>query len=354
MLAGPMLRRIELNLMSVWVALKEPASVKLSLWEGGGIKAGEKEPFASGPDPAAQTLRIGQQLHVVVVTLKLSSGKTLQPERTYSYDLTLQTASGTQTLKSLGLLQNDPLNATPDSASTKHLALGFETEVLPTFALPPSKLTDLRVAHGSCRRANAALMDGLAWGDDLLSRDNAYKDPLKRPHQLFLTGDQIYADDVARVQLHMMIQLGNELFGIPAAEGKKQGIEQLPVKRDPVSQAVTRFPADLLHFPIGQRQKLILNAARMTTGDGESHLMSLAEFCAMYLMGWSRAVWDEFPPKEVITQPPDPSADTKDFLSDPPAIEKRAKIYADEIAVLTEFVAPCPRCGARWRTFRPT
>jgi hypothetical protein len=148
MLAGPLLRRVEPNLVSVWIALKEPASsVKLSLWEGGEIQAGNANVFASGPDPAAQTLRIGQQLHLAVVTLKLSIGKTLQPNRTYSYDLALQTASGAHTLKSLGLLQNDPPNATPDSASTKHLALGFETDVLPTFALPPGALTDLRVVH---------------------------------------------------------------------------------------------------------------------------------------------------------------------------------------------------------------
>ena len=100
MLAGPLLRRVETNLVSAWVALKEAASsVKLSLWEGGGIKAGKKPALVSGPDPAAQTLRIGQQLHVAVVTLKLSADQALQPDRTYSYDLSLQTASGTHTLK---------------------------------------------------------------------------------------------------------------------------------------------------------------------------------------------------------------------------------------------------------------
>ena len=266
-LAGPLLRRVETNLVSVWVALKEAASsVKLSLWEGGGIKAGEKPALVSGPDPAAQTLRIGQQLHVAVVTLKLSADQALQPDRTYSYDLSLQTASGTHTLKSLGLLRDDP--PTP-GLNMKHLALGFEADVLPTFALPPRNLTDLRVVHGSCRRSNAALMDGLAWADDFLTRDDGYKDPLKRPHQLFLTGDQIYADDVGRVQLHMQMELGKQLF---------PGIEQLPVKRDPVSQAISRFPADRPHFPPGQRLKLILNTARMTSKDGHSHLMSFAEF----------------------------------------------------------------------------
>ena len=151
MLAGPLLRRVETNLVSVWVALKEAASsVKLSLWEGGSIKAGEKPALVSGPDPAPQTLRIGQQLHVVVVTLKLSTGQALQPDRTYSYDLSLQTASGTHTLKSLGLLRDDP--PTP-GLNMKHLALGFEADLLPTFALPPRNLTDLRVVHGSCRRS---------------------------------------------------------------------------------------------------------------------------------------------------------------------------------------------------------
>jgi hypothetical protein len=86
MLAGPLLRRVEANLVSVWIALKEAGSVKLSLWVGGEIKAGEKEPTVSGPDPAAQTLRVGPQLHVVVVTLKLSLGNALLPDRTYSYD----------------------------------------------------------------------------------------------------------------------------------------------------------------------------------------------------------------------------------------------------------------------------
>ena len=50
MLAGPLLRRVEPNLVSVWITLKEAASsVRLSLWEGGGIKAGEKQ---AGEKPA--------------------------------------------------------------------------------------------------------------------------------------------------------------------------------------------------------------------------------------------------------------------------------------------------------------
>ncbi len=352
LLAGPILRRVEPRLVSVWLALKEPATVKLSLWEGGNIKTGEKEPMASGPDPAAATIRIGERLHLLVVSLELSEGKKLQPDKTYSYDLTIQSASGTQTLKSLGLLKTDPPNATPNAANVKNLALGFETDVLPTFALPPSKLTDLQIAHGSCRRSNANLPDGMAWLDDLLTRDNAYQDPLKRPHQLFLTGDQIYADDVAMVQLELLVDLGKELFGKADSSGKFQGIEQLPIKFE--SGTVTLFAADQINFPPRQRLKLIVNNARMTSHDGHSHLMSLAEFSAMYLTVWSNGCWpDTFPPVERFLPPLEwvskipanlkPLLDTPIEADDADAIAQRRKSYQSEVAALTEFRRTLPK-----------
>lgn len=347
LLAGPILRRVEPNLVSVWLALRETATVKLSLWEGGNIKAGESQPKVSGPNPAVSTIRVGERLHVLVISLELSEGQKLQPDKTYSYDLTIQSASGTQTLKSLGLLKTDPPNATPNSTNVKNLALGFETDVLPTFALPPGKLTDLRIAHGSCRRSNANLPDGLAWLDDLLTRDNAYQDPLKRPHQLFLTGDQIYADDVAGVQLEMLIDLGKELFGKADASGKFQGIEQLPIKFE--NGTVTQFAADQINFPPRQRLKLILNNARMTSHDGHSHLMSLAEFCAMYLTVWSNACWpDTFPPVERFLPPFQTPAVLKPLLDtiaegDTAAIEKRRQSYTSEVATLTQFRRTLPK-----------
>src|SRR5262249_500160 len=198
-LAGPILRRVEPALVSVWIALREQCTVKLSLWEGGQVMSGERTALRTGPDPAMPTLRIGNQLHLAVVTLKLPAGQTLTPGRIYSYDLTLQTSAGTQTLQSLGLLADVP---------GKHLALGYETNMLPSFATCPPALNQLRLVHGSCRRASANLSDGLAWVDEaLLAKDQAYKDARSRPHQLFLTGDQIYADDVSRPHLFFLNEL---------------------------------------------------------------------------------------------------------------------------------------------------
>ena len=80
---------------------------------------------------------------------------------------------------------------------------GFEPDFLPTFAPPPSDLTNLRVLYGSCRRPGHPTVDALALVDDLIFDHDKYKDARTRPHQLFLGGDQIYADDV--LMLHMLL-----------------------------------------------------------------------------------------------------------------------------------------------------
>jgi hypothetical protein len=295
-LAGPILRRVEPNLVSVWVALSEESSVKLSLWEGGQIKPGDREPLITGPEPAIKTLRIGNQLHIVVVVLKLTSDKVIIPGRIYSYDLTFQTSSETHTLKSLGLLKDDPSNDIDHLTNIKNLALGYEPDVLPSFASCPPELTDLRIVHGSCRRTTFESQDGLAWVDDLFSVDNSYKDPLKRPHQLFLTGDQIYADDVSRSQLYMMIEKGAELIGKQGKGGNpisEQFVVNGQLKEIVVNGKPKNDGQDEDFLPGRRLDNLILNEAKMTSSDGHSHLISFAEFCSMYLFVWSNAIWPE-------------------------------------------------------------
>ena len=70
MLAGPILRRVEPTLVTVWVALREPATLELKLWNGL-VKDTSTSPLFSGPAnqevPGATlntsaTIRIGAQL----------------------------------------------------------------------------------------------------------------------------------------------------------------------------------------------------------------------------------------------------------------------------------------------------
>lgn len=354
-LAGPILRRVEPGLVSVWLALREEATVQLTLWEG--------QATADSPSllnsPVASTLRIGDKLHIIVVALKIPSSQTLLPGRIYSYDVTVQTKSGqSENLKSLNLLKDGFINGQP------HLALGYEPDVLPSFALPPADLTDLRIVHGSCRRANSPQPDAQVWVDDFIQE--ARRDPstyaLKRPHQLLLTGDQIYADDAARLQLDMLIKLGHTLIGTKDGSPVEQlMVETFRDNQNPKKAERVNFPADKFHFPPGWRNGLIVDEARMTSTDGHSHLLSLGEFCAMYLTVWSNACWplvNEFTPVESLLPPlanlpaKRPAYLSNPFIKDGKEIndkdkaDKTARLrrsYDEEKKILTTFLAGLPK-----------
>jgi hypothetical protein len=299
-LAGPILRRVEPTLVSVWLALTEAATVRITLWDGR-VTAGSGNPWFTSDPPGTPTLRAGAKLHVVVATVKIprTSPRLLQPGHSYSYDCEIVTAGGSNTLKSLGLLNSG------DAGGKRIEALGFEENFLPSFALPPAELTDLRIVYGSCRLPPNGHLDAMAQIDDLMRENPEYdfRDPSKRPHQLHLGGDQIYADDVSPVHLYHLIDLGKELIGTRSGNG--EAIETLRVAKfrtrkvdDPKgfgdysdADGAAPLPADHAYFPAGRRFLLTTVDAQMTTVDAQSHLFSIGEFASMYLSVWSNAVW---------------------------------------------------------------
>ena len=359
LLAGPIVRRVEPTLASVWIALRDPATVTLKLWEGH-VSADSGNVLITA-DPPAKTLRVGRQLHIALAVIKIlpNSPRVLEPGKIYSYDLEIQTATGTHTLKSLGMLTTGMV------MNRRVEALGFKEGFLPGFALPPAEITDLRVIFGSCRRPGNGHMDAMVWIDDLM-RDNqsySYEDANKRPHQLLLGGDQIYADDVFRVHMHMLIDLSKALIGTRPSTTDPNGeaLEQLPVdhirkKReqfpltfDDYEPSIGRgdapdsdflLPADHDWFPAGRRYLQTTVEAQMTTTDGKSHLFSLGEFAAMYLSVWSNACWptrhDAQKPELLDLPGPKDFMDPEDFMKPgdipPPDPNARAKIWPDRIS----------------------
>ena len=332
LLAGPILRRVEPGLVSVWVATREACTVKVEVYLGlkraTDVAGGETVAKAE-----ASTIRVGEQLHIVVVMARPEAKSGLMPEQNYSYNVTLSGPSGTKDLAGLHLLEecriadDGSIETDKKKPAKANLPLGYQPGFLPSFALPPLQLTDLRIVHGSCRRANADGPDGLAWVDDFI--ESAKGDPKKRPHQLLLTGDQIYADDVARPMLNMLNSATKFLIG-----GKLDAPDNtLPIEKLPV--AGKSWPADVVHFPVGYRKTLVLDEGRMTSHDGESHLFSLGEFCAMYLFAWSNACWPNAMPAfgnflEVMPQE----------LLIPPEL-KRPHVFASDEDLLSFQGRPC-------------
>ena len=139
---------------------------------------------------------------------------------------------------------------------------------LPTFFLR-GKNAPVNFLHGSCRKLHGKGEDCLVAADEVISSSLA--DLKRRPSMLFLTGDQIYADDVADPPSHYLTQLGIKLLGWVE---KINGIE----KR-------------LTQLQIGERQKLAEKYAHFTSPNAGNHLLSFGEFAAMYLFAWNVENW---------------------------------------------------------------
>src|SRR5262249_50627609 len=142
------LRRVESNLVTVWLALSHEAQVTLSVWEGI-VSVGAPNALISS-DPEA-TWRLGDKLHLALVTARLpeASGKSFRPDTLYSYDVTIAVGDTVHTLGTLNMLRDTKAEDSPDGIA--HAALGYQPNVLPSFAPCPSKLSDLRILYGSCR-----------------------------------------------------------------------------------------------------------------------------------------------------------------------------------------------------------
>ena len=181
-IAGPILRKVTDSSVTVWLALKleEKAEVKLDIYP---TDVQVASVLFSGQ---RKTVRVGRNLHVIAVTAEREGKPPLTPGTVYYYDLSFTTAAGKVDL------------ATAVGASGK-AAYAYGSRRLPGFSLPPADLEEVRLVQGSCRKPNAEGPDALARLDDMIEAAEA--SPTGRPHQLLLTGDQIYADEVADVLL---------------------------------------------------------------------------------------------------------------------------------------------------------
>src|SRR4051794_23371757 len=270
-LAGPIVRRVVGTEVAVWLALREPATVELVVWAGpqrssgpGAVESGTP-PVARG---TASTRRFGAQLHVAVVVTDASA--VIAPGAIHSYDVVV----GGRGLRELGLLRDEAPSpeATADGRPLR-LALGYELDRLPSFVTPAPTIDDLVLVQGSCRRTNAAGPDAMAYLDDIIADHRL--DLTRRPQQLFLTGDQIYADDLSGCLLPQINVIGRELLGF--TETLRIGERAVPVTIE--------------EFPVQRRRKVVREIGRFSTNDGLPPLLSYGELLAMPLLVWSPSVW---------------------------------------------------------------
>jgi hypothetical protein len=290
-LAGPILRRADKNAVTVWIALKESRTVTLEIFDT------NKRRLFSG---SRQTTQFGTYLHIVAVTAKTSSNILLHGEN-YLYNLYFGHG---ETLSQPGIL-------TPEG-SLKDIT--YPQYDLPSFAIVPRRLDDLRIIHGSCRKTHGESLDALVTVDKMI-REALEQNPKKRPHQLFLTGDQIYVDDVADALLFMLMDASQTLLGWSETLPDVKNPEELnPGKRNILATQTAGLTASFTKI-----NTLCCLA--------KSHLFTLGEFLAMYLFAWSDVLWtkpEDFPTYE-------------DVHPDAPRFGKDRTSFKEEIGYLQDF-----------------
>lgn len=269
-LAGPILRHTECDSVTVWVALKSSRQVTLNVYSTDDQGSIIKTALLEG---SRATVAFGKHLHIVAVTAKPINQHLLEPGQIYAYDL---------------IFDNDEnLNQVLNSPSISPVTISYFKHQLPTFSLPPIDLNHLRIAHGSCRKLHGGGQDAVQMLDDLINHHATQ--PNSRLHQLFFTGDQIYGDDVADPLLWVATDIGDMLLGweenLPFYPTQTTGYhskkpkELLPGQRTEIAREYGGFTAMLIDTP----------------HESKSHLFSLGEYFAIYLLVWSPILWQNLP-----------------------------------------------------------
>ena len=273
-LAGPIVRRVDADGVSVWIALSEPATVRLALWPGVQFSAGDGVVESGLPpllEAEAQTIRIGANLHVVLVTPLLGRTAGLLPKSFYAYDVLINGIG----LRQIGLLKDGGVQRRAGfETAPDNLALGYDENRLPGFVTPAADIAEAKLVHGSCRRPSFSGYDATGWLDDHLSAHR--NDFAQWPQQHFMTGDQIYADDVAAAMQPMLMRLGEAVMG---------GVEHFSIDESAF------HPLSIENFPPLRRAQIVRYFGGMTSVESHNHLLGFSEFAAMYLAVWNPSVW---------------------------------------------------------------
>ncbi|MGL5076708.1 MAG: PhoD-like phosphatase, partial [Waterburya sp.] len=252
-IAGPMLRHVQPDAVTIWIALKQPELVCLKVFS---TESGNGSKLATTIlQSEQQTISLGKNLHVLAITaspINDANAPVLMPNHVYAYDLSFKVAD----LKLTQALRSD---------SDRHnSSISYFPHQLPTFALPPQDLNCLRIVHGSCRKPHGGGKDTLSCLDNLIQ--DAASIANQRPHQLFMTGDQIYGDDVADPMLWLCQGISQLLFGwseaLPLESGSILSEDLPPGKRATISQLEGGMTAMLQ----GKADK------------AKSHLLSFSEY----------------------------------------------------------------------------
>ncbi len=251
-LAGPIVRKTTTREVCIWICLSNPSRVDLSIY----VDPGQPAIMTA----TTSTMPFGAYLHVALMRAGVDTSGGGLPEDTLIYYDMKFTATENPFLGEVAFHQSE---------------LTYGGAPFPAFVIASEK-APIILLQGSCRRIHSPGADAMKSADQYFA---ANADASKRPQQFLLTGDQIYADDLAPEVLALGKTLGKLLIGFD---------EVIPIRRHSNEPASTIAPG-----PEGFNRGGLVRSEGFTS-DADScvaHAMSFAEYVTLYLLAWSNDVW---------------------------------------------------------------
>ena len=289
-IAGPIVRKVTSNSCHVWLVSSNADAPSLSLSHGDSVLAGDSQ---------SDTVRVGKHAFIHLVTFSASTS--FEDRERINYKL----------------IFND--HQQQNAWEKEQRALLYKDQASLSFHYTGTPET---ILHGSCRKPHFHGDDALVQVDNL--HKIAFEEKASFPDLLLMTGDQIYADDVAGPMLKAIHSV----------------IARLGLYHEALEGAVVNNTSDLATHEHGfyEREQLLPQIATntvlssiffgakkkpvFTSVNAQNHLIGSAEIIAMYLLVWSDTLW----PDIVID---------KDGIP-----EKYNAIFDKENEALTGFVKP--------------
>ena len=271
-IAGPIVRRVTSTECHIWVVTSNADSPALNLSANENIIDGNCQ---------RETVRVGK--YAFIHLLSFTSSEPFEDTARIGYSLSFSDDA--------------------QQASWENEQRGLLYDGQPSLCFHYTE-TPETILHGSCRKPHFHSDDALAQVDAL--HKNAFKKQNDFPDLLLMTGDQIYADDVAGPMLkaiHSVIdRLGlyhEALEGAVVTNTNELATHEHGYyeREQLLPQIATNTVLSSIFF--GAKKKPVF-----TSVNAQNHLIGSAEIIAMYLLVWSDTLWadinidkDGIPPK---------------------------------------------------------
>ena len=271
-IAGPIVRKVTSTECHIWVVTSNADSPTLNLSANEVVVSGNCQ---------RETIRVGK--YAFIHLLSFTSSEPFEDTARIGYSLSFSDDA--------------------QQASWENEQRGLLYDGQPSLCFHYTE-TPETILHGSCRKPHFHSDDALAQVDVL--HKNAFKKQDDFPDLLLMTGDQIYADDVAGPMLkaiHSVIdRLGlyhEALEGAVVTNTNELATHEHGYyeREQLLPQIATNTVLSSIFF--GAKKKPVF-----TSVNAQNHLIGSAEIIAMYLLVWSDTLWadinidkDGLPPK---------------------------------------------------------